>query len=1435
MNIRKNGINPQKLAFSGHNKKLDKSGYETHNFFYLYDKDKYKCEVELYNLKKDRNGNFSTGKIAAVIPMEDGKTEVNMNGMPKIVSDEGFAYRFKLTDKSTGEKSYAFDNGTVIGIFDDKKADNKFNVVLNNRATINKNGPMQLIMPDEYFPGYKMVDGKPSLDEALRGKALASVRTHANKLGGTFAGIIQRLPELEKEGIKRVVGTPFTKDTISSHLYWTENAYRVAPNLGTEEDFKVMQEEFCKHGINWIADAALVNEGFGGIHMSELLRKGDEGNAKNMFRAGERISLGILPDDCKFTRMKLINAPFVVTQSGTYESENPDYDSSKPTYVQFYDDRLASEEQKTSQHISRGTTYDNKNTDNVYDITKHDDAVYPFPVEVSPEELKRNVGKIFKIKGKVDFSDIDTIKASTNFTNFNIVNKAAAGGLEVWDGNVDIPKLNFYRADNDDSKFSNLPEYQKEKAMEKFEKGVLAARDYAVNSGKYWTKLVANTQLDYVSKLFASDNGNLSAKGCMEHINSLVKNGQLPASTLDVVDEEVVENVLSGDYHSRKIDDSEDLSTSEYILKEAMDVPLESIPVATNLLGVLTSPYIAKKASTDDEVGVSRFDLYSQNNPNLSAEYEAVYSEMDAVYSDDIGNILSEVVSGIDGVSDDGEVTSYGKFVLSEIVPDLTKYLFVKSLAPNSKVTVDKNGKFDFSKVDENAITIQSLGIPYSGKTLEEEAQIVVNKLKDGLAKISKEEIDDIKSKVKTRFENRDENSYRLAEMILDRTESGLGWRIDASKDIGSIDSVRAQVDSFDNVWDQVIDFWKSYNQAVLAENPHAYTTAEITNVSDLIDLRENNDKSQNKYISSGDAERKFLEETGITSIANYNYFFSFMPELFAPNSLENGGVHGNVSAEENAELLGKLDYGWEHAKEDNPGFLFDSPADGVENSYTFFGNHDKPRPLHGLVLNTNLFNFNFKSLGENSVQSAINAVKESIPDWAWKRVFVGNDGDDKLPERFVQEGKKFFESLKADGTGNDIKENINLIIDCIERIGKEYFESIGRTSGKDYLVTNAPDWRRDSLSSLEYYDIAADVLGKSIKEIDFDTEVNSMAIAMGQRLNDAFSKVLKEDPDLNNEMKKSVAELASGKHKGKDFDAAAFGAKPFDIAIRTVLDETEYRIGKIDEAKRKDIEAAVLKDLLVPAYDRYLSMYKLLSVLPGSPTDFAGDRVGVSGYETKCKNYYQQNRNVINWEWLTDERYSFIKENYDKINDISNLRSKKELSALNNGATITVPLSVPERNPKTGKIVSGKTTEKQVQSMIRYNDSGSVVISFHDTTGASAPLAEGMKRTDRVISNDNKRLYLLKDIVVKEEDKDTDNDKRTVKRGLKQGLKVGDVFYNAKFIDDIKDKEQYVVSYDEAKKEYYLEKKVKVNGVYQTKDIVIAPDDLNTLLLYKA
>ena len=492
------------------------------------------------------------------------------------------------------------------------------------------------------------------------------------------------------------------------------------------------------------------------------------------------------------------------------------------------------------------------------------------------------------------------MKQIANFPNFRVTDKSSAGGLEFWDGNVDIAKLNFFRSVKDDTRFYKLEPSEREKAIKDFDRGTYAVREYAVNSGKYWTQLAADFQFEYASR-FLADKGANSAqdylKAIQEGASERVKNGKktsdLPPFAGDnkLIDEEVIQNALDGNYNLRRLyeidmrsdinpeDDGNEYDLSDYILKKAMDVPLETLPFSTNLLGIITSPYIAKKPYTEEEIGVSRYDTYKANNPNLPDKYSYVYKQTEEFYTKKVLPIIQEVISEIDGISnEDGTVSEFGRYVISEIMPDIFRYIMVRSIAPKVNIQADSKGRFDFSKVPADDITMQSLGIHYDDLSSEEEAQVVINKLNKGIDKLSSDgSIESLKQAVKNRIGNRTLNDYKVAEMIIDRTESGLGWRIDAAKDVDSIDAVRANYDKIDSSWAKTTSVWKLFNQSILKINPHAYTTAEITDMDQLM-----GETKHGIYSSDSDAERKFLQETGITSIANYTYLFSFIPDLYA-------------------------------------------------------------------------------------------------------------------------------------------------------------------------------------------------------------------------------------------------------------------------------------------------------------------------------------------------------------------------------------------------------------------------------------------------------------------------------------------------------------------------------------------------------------------------
>ncbi len=1310
------------IAFGGYQKVLDDKGYNKFKFFYPYDSSKYCCEVCLYDIEKEKDSYPVVAKEPRTRILLDEKGSsplVNIDEIFAQVKNDKFAYRFEFKDRKAVEESlaqgkdasevapiyYAFDPGMAINTLntiDDSqngreeayekndgkgdgvnnantKPDNKFNIVIKDRVSVTKDGKMQLIMPDEYYPGVvRSENGELKVDQALRSKALTSVRTHINKLGGTLNGIIMRLPELEKEGFTRIVGTPLTKDTISSHLYWTQNAYQVAPQLGSMGDFRNLNVEMYKHGMNWVADAALVNEGFEGIHLSNVLRWGKQSPFYNWFRINGldngSLMMGVLPQNDEHSTYRLVNSPFTLKQDGTTE-KNQDYDPKKPTYVQMYDKRMATDEQLKSKNLIM--TYDRNNTDNPYDITDHDDVVYPYYFEIDPKKLELNIANYKKSHG--DVTDYYSPQALVSLLQFDYykVDKKAEGGMVSWDGNVDIAKLNFAEGNKDQeiTDIKDITPQEKKEMKLAIDRGILEVQDYAILSGRYWTKTVADSIVGYTAQVLGKD--VTSPEAAKNAITKAVKEGKLPKATQEKISDEVLKNVFSNSYklnilsrHSEKAD--------AYMERMLMDTPLETLPFTNNLLGALTSSYIVKRARTEQQLGMSRFDFNKYSKDSIPEEFRATYDKMDAIYKNQFTPVAKEVMAQL-GFKEgpNHKFSAHGTYVANDILPEISQYLFVKSLFPEADVRF-KAGHVDFSHVDQEACSLNALRIYATSP--EDEASKLLKRLSEGASKIGQKEIQELLNAYSPRISKTSEMSYKLADAIVDRTESGMGWRIDAAKDIASIDAVKEQTDTMDKTFEKVISFWKGYNSAVSKVNPHVYTAAEIT---DLPQDQLFGPTGKGRFMGPENAELKFLQETGITTTANYTYFFSTLPKLVSA-AIEDGGT-----PPDNFNSVGQLKKALVKGWNASAGFLFQLPLDGVLHSYTFVGNHDKPRILHCLALDMALYNSNF---------------------------------------------------------------------------------------------TNA-----------KHREIAAEVLGKNIKDINF-VEIKPPAIAMGDGLRKAFAKVISGDQLV--QVNEAIAKMANGEFKGKKFNPEAFGARSLDIVIDEVLDQAGLK-ETLSSDNLKAIEAKVLKVMLEPAFDKYYTIYKTLITLPGDPTDFAGDKVGVTGYETKAKNCFQQNRNVIRWEWLDDPQRDYIKKYYNDINSILNLRNRPECSALNDG----VPVVLPNVDSM------GKKVNPNQLSILRYNDKGSMVVTTY------AP--QGAPRTPDLMQRED---LALEHILINSATADLRQS------GLKGGITEGTKFKNANPSDD----NTYVVRKSEETGDYYI---VNEGGDGR---IHIAPEDYNALVLYK-
>lgn len=1217
-------------SFAGYSISKSDKGKILYDFNLPYDHNKYNAYLEVFSVEKDENGNYKVKTYIRnretddeMLPLKKGGVSLSLKAAYGLGDREPFAYRYTLVEKENpNNKKRITEAGALI----EYGSDDKFNLVLQNGTKMSKGGAMELILPDSYNPGFVYEkNGEVTIDESIQQKARKSNKSMTNKLGGTLAGIEEKIPELKKFGYSRIVTTPlFTDDSVSSHSYWIKNAMQMSQSLGNASNYASFQRKMFAAGMNLVADGAFVNEGLEGVHFKDVLKKGEKSPYYDWFRAeglkNGPLSLGIFSKNRAFIRAKVVNSPdlYIQKEDGSVkikENANPDYDSKKPTYIQLFDDRLVQKKLKDGT-LSEKEVNDNKNlikfyektnTDNLLEINTHDDSIVNYAFPIDAEIYRDNVQKLSEYNEthpdkKVKFDSPTAARMLTKLGNFEVEEKFE-GGFDTWDANTDIAKLRFVNSYADMKALKNLSPSEREERIQQMQQKNFEVQDYAIQSGKYWTKKTNDIHMEYSAQQLNKAGSN-SAE-IIATISKLVNEGALPKTALENIDEKTVKNAVNGKYASNKNNKPSDLN--ELILSSLMDLPLDSIEFGDDITAVMGYPSISNRATSEETLGKSRYELYKDNNPQLLPEQEAVYSKTQSMYTNELMSFAGGLIDAInsklpqdkkfEAVS--GEASNYAKFILPLVGQDITKFAVIKALYPNAKVSVNKEtGEIVYDYNQLKGLSLKDVKV--DGLNSEDEADALVSKIKCGINKISDEDKKILVSSITKRIEKTDLDGFRLSEMIIDKTHAGLDWRIDAAKDIADIGSIRNKDEAFAPIWDNVTSFWKNFTSGVLKENRNSYLAAEITDVGDLHGIS----GRVGTYGDGNDAERKFLNEAGITTTANYSYFFSSVANMFSKDFV-GGYVEGDFNSR-SSMMYDKMKDSFNTAQ--LPGLIY---------SYTFIGNHDKPRALHCLALDMGLFH------GKSDKQ---------------KQITVS-----------VLHGKLLNE-VANDGNGYGIN-----------------FEEVSPK---------------------------AVAMGYAVKNALFD--------GINEKIHDGNRKT-----ELCSAMSDSIAELASGRYLGKKFSADAFGTKPLDQTIDMVLNQMEKMHGiNFGGSEKRQIYGVAFERLIKPAMTKLEGMMSFLVSLPGNPTLFSGDDLGLTGYDEKCKNVYLQNRQCLHWEWLEDSDKQFVSDFYNKVNNIMALRNQKELQPMNTGT------------PYLLKLQSSNGSNIPVPAVLRQDSNGAMTISVFNPTG---------------------------------------------------------------------------------------------------------------------
>ena len=549
LSINKINLNNKSLSFKGLEGAYDETLAPIMRFTAPNRKNGEEVYLEFaYSLVKDPKTNqyIAPDKSAIyTVPFEDSDTlEIEQSWLKKEgVPTGGFAYRFKIVDPNTGKTRYALDSARSMKISDKGEgAKERMNLVEmgRNYGITPKTGSM--------YHGFLN-----SVEEDDSKIVAKKVRNHFNKFGGGMSALNNLLEKThDLDPYRYVMTTPdIGADKVSSHRYWPANHYQCS-DLGVFKDFNF---NMFKKGKGYVADGAFTSQGIQSPLVQHVLKWGKESPFYNWLKMDPNsdLILGVLPD---YAEVDGVN-PYDHIGVRLVNPKGEGYDKAKPTYIQFFDDRLLSPEDQVDGKFHFDYTYTPEGFDH-YDITTHQDSVQPYAFEVNPNDKKLkafNGGRVLKYNQIPDKTDFFT------FPNFTIGKKNQVGGATCWDGNVDIIKMNLSNPDNTEAN----------------RQGFFAAREYLHGVADYWTETIQSHLILETAKVDDSTKAQIAkANNVDSSLGSLV-----------------AEN-----FHSLV---AKNAKTSKQIIE---NFPLQTLETSEELSAIFAQPQFREKFLTDKNVAL---------------------------------------------------------------------------------------------------------------------------------------------------------------------------------------------------------------------------------------------------------------------------------------------------------------------------------------------------------------------------------------------------------------------------------------------------------------------------------------------------------------------------------------------------------------------------------------------------------------------------------------------------------------------------------------------------------------------------------------------------------------------------------------------------------------------------------------------------------------
>ena len=975
-------------TFKGYEYVKNDNGKTVSYFTEPFDGTKRNAYLDFYKVKKSQDQFFRYLLVpeAPVVTVKLDNTtlgaSVDRDELFDLEPDEQIAYRVRVDNEPVrSDSGQEIKIKRIVKEGDEEKEYWDQYTLFPDQVTkpMTRNGLSYLTMVDIHKPGayYLGFDsdktGEIVYDENLQREKEQIKRNTSNKIGGTLAGIEHDIPALKEKGIKTLFVTPIAGgDDVYYHRYHNKNNFQIADDVGNDENFETFVTSLFKNGMTYVFDGTFTSEGAEGADVQYALRWAHEHpDALYRFRLygidDGPVGLGFIPENKENLRFKLVNSPYelVKKDDNVVVAENPEYDSNKPTYVQAYDATMVTDEDVNSKDLIKGYASRVKEADDKLAVNTYQDVISPhknqiYDMKSFKTTLENAADYINSTKIDINSPEVALLVTKTPTFEFSQKNKNVA----LWEDKFDLVLRNHGLSGNDEKVIMSKPEgAERNEERRRIERGGFQSIDEDIRVVSYWTGLYRDIIISYIAQ-------TLNGTESVEDIENLIKEGVLPEEIR--LSAKAIENIKNEDYI---LSQKGVLERDEATIKALMDLPLPTLKFAENTVSVLKQGYFFNRASEEDLIGKTRYELDLMGNPQLSDSERVVYERTNKLIKHDIKNFADTVIDNMNPlmkerlIDEDGQYTEFGEYLIEHIGPKIAKYAYLKSLVGDDfignyvKSMPDGSIKYNYSAI-KDVTSLEYLGIPTD--SMLSNASALQRRMQDGMRNLNGADVEFLTKAFAKKYENSTTMSFRLGEAMYGVSSLGMDWRIDALKDVKDIDAVKELSDTFDTFWDGVISYYQKLNSAIAEKHPGSKIIGEITDMNATIkrtwakaDIShfENMRDAGAKYTNDELAVRDFYIDSGLTSEANYSDFFTSLFRTYAMD-YEDGVSGGDIS-----NIIKNLQK-----------MIANKGVDYMRNLFTFSGNHDKPRVVHFAALDMKLFHSDFK--GDDNLENRMKAMQ---------------------------------------------------------------------------------------------------------------------------------------------------------------------------------------------------------------------------------------------------------------------------------------------------------------------------------------------------------------------------------------------------------------------------------------------------------------------------